>query len=200
MIGDRSFSNEAAVVTTYAGAFSSGQRTAGITAVLKHFPGHGHADGDSHLGRVTTPPLDELRRSDLVPYAALVGPRRAQADGGTAVMVGHLDVPGLTDDLPSSLTPAVYDLLRGEYGFDGMVITDDLGAMKAVTGTFELPEAVERALSAGADMALWSSGGQVTPVLDGLERALAEGRLDDARNSVAVERILAAKGTCSRLA
>ena len=85
-------------------------------------------------------------------------------------MVGHLDVPGLTDGLPSSLTPAVYALLRADYGFDGVVFTDDLGAMKAVTGSFELPEAVERALAAGADVALWSTGGRVAQVLDRLDR------------------------------
>jgi beta-N-acetylhexosaminidase len=114
------------------------------------------------------------------------------------VMVGHLDVPGLTDGLPSSLTPATYRLLRDDYGFDGLVLTDDLGAMKAITGTFELPEAVQAALAAGADMALWSSGGKVEPVLDGLEKALADGRLDAAANDQAVERVLASKGTCSR--
>ncbi len=192
VIGDRSFGNDPDVVTRYAAAYAQGQREAGIVTVLKHFPGHGHASGDSHRGRVTTPPLAQLKAVDLRPYAALLG------TGPTAVMVGHLDVPGLTTDLPSSLTPAVYQLLRGEYGFDGMVVTDDLGGMKAITGTFTLPKAVETALSAGADMALWSTGGRIAPVLAGLEQALAAGRLDAAANSTAVERILAAKGTCSR--
>jgi beta-N-acetylhexosaminidase len=197
VIGDRSFGADPEVVASLAGAFAQGQREAGVFTVLKHFPGHGRADGDSHRGRVTTPPLDALRASDLRPYRALVGPGGPLADGRTGVMVGHLDVPGLTGDLPSSLTPAVYALLRGEYGFDGLVLTDDLGAMKAVTGTFELPEAVERALAAGADMALWSSGGRVTPVLDAIERALAAGRLNGVANDRAVERILAAKRVCS---
>ena len=72
-------------------------------------------------------------------------------------MVGHLDVPGLTDGLPTSLTPATYALLRDDYGFDGLVVTDDLGAMKAVTGTFALPRRCRRPSAAGADQALWSS-------------------------------------------
>lgn len=198
VIGDRSFGDDPDQVVAYAGAFATGQREAGLFTVLKHFPGHGHADGDSHQGRVSTPPLDELRRTDLRVYPALLGPGGPLTDARTAVMVGHLDVPGLTDGLPSSLTPAVYRLLRTDYGFDGLVITDDLGAMKAVTGTFELPEAVERALSVGADMALWAFPQRVTPVLDGLETALAQGRLDPAANDLAVERILAAKGTCTR--
>jgi len=110
----------------------------------------------------------------------------------------HLDVPGLTADLPSSLTPATYQLLREEYGFDGLVLTDDLGAMKAVTGTFELPDAVELALAAGADMALWTTADPVPPIVDALEIALVDGRLDAAANDRAVERILAAKHVCGR--
>jgi beta-N-acetylhexosaminidase len=203
VIGDRSFSDKPDVVTTYARAFAEAQREHGVLTVLKHFPGHGHADGDSHKGRVSTPPLGQLRKEDLEPYRALVGPDGPLSTGPgrdrTAVMVGHLDVPGLTDGLPSSLTPATYRLLRDDYGFDGLVLTDDLGAMKAITGTFELPDAVQAALAAGADMALWSSGGKVEPVLDGLEKALTAGKLDAAANDKAVERVLASKGVCGRV-
>lgn len=198
VIGDRSFGDDPAQVVRYAGAFAEGQRAAGVFTVLKHFPGHGHADGDSHRGRVTTPPLDQLRRADLLPYRELLGPGGPLAGGDrTGVMVGHLDVPGLTDGLPSSLTPATYRLLRDDYGFDGVVFTDDLGAMKAVTGRFDLPEAVERALVAGADVALWSTGGRVSPVLDRLVEAARAGRLDAAANDRAVVRVLRAKGSCS---
>jgi beta-N-acetylhexosaminidase len=194
VIGDRAFSADPAVVARYAGAFADGLRAAGVLPVLKHFPGHGHASGDSHKGRVTTPPLAELRTTDLRPYEQLLG------TGKVVVMVGHLDVPGLTDGLPTSLTPATYRLLRDDYRFDGLVVTDDLGAMKAVTGTFTLPEAVLTALAAGADQALWSSGAQdateVGKLLDSLEKALADGRLDPAANDRAVARVLEAKGVC----
>jgi len=170
-----------------------------VFTVLKHFPGHGHADGDSHLGRVTTPPLEQLKADDLTPYADLLKPGGLLANPArTGVMVGHLDVPGLTTDLPSSLTPATYTLLRGTYQFDGLAITDDLGAMKAVTDDLALPDAVETALAAGADMALWTSNDPVPPVLDGLERALTSGGLDAAANDTAVGRVLQAKGVCSR--
>jgi beta-N-acetylhexosaminidase len=194
VIGDRAFSADPAVVVRYAGGFADGLRAAGVLPVLKHFPGHGHASGDSHKGRVTTPPLAELRSTDLRPYEQLLG------TGKVVVMVGHLDVPGLTDGLPTSLTPATYRLLRDDYRFDGLVVTDDLGAMKAVTGTFTLPEAVLTALAAGADQALWSSGAQdataVGKLLDSLEKALADGRLDPAANDRAVARVLEAKGVC----
>lgn len=197
VIGDRSYGTDPAEVTRYALAFAEGLRSAGITTVVKHFPGHGRADGDSHAGRVTAPPLSELRAADLLPYAELVSPGGPLADGRTGVMVGHLDVPGLTDGLPTSLTPAVYALLRDEYGFGGVVVTDDLGAMKAITGAFELPEAVRTALAAGADVALWSSGGDPGPILDELEAALASGELDAAGNDAAVARVLRAKAVCS---
>lgn len=196
-IGDRSFGDDPETVASYAAAFAEGQRAAGVYTVLKHFPGHGRADGDSHKGRVTTPALPDMRADDMRPYAALLGPGRALADGRTGVLVGHLDVPGLTGDLPSSLTPAVYQLLREEIGFDGLVLTDDLGAMDAITDEFTLPEAVERALEAGADMALWSSGGRVAPVLDHLEQAQAAGRLDPGETDAAVTRVLRAKNVCS---
>jgi beta-N-acetylhexosaminidase len=191
-IGDRSFADDPDTVSTYAEAFVEGQRAAGVYTVLKHFPGHGRANGDSHKGRVSTPPLADMRADDLRPYATLLGPGGALA-GRTGVLVGHLDVPGLTTDLPSSLTPAVYALLRGDIGFDGLVLTDDLGAMDAITDEFTLPEAVERALEAGADIALWSSGDRITPVLDHLEQA----KLDPAANDTAVTRILRAKRVCS---
>ena len=192
-IGDRSFADDPDTVSRYAEAFVEGQRAAGIYTVLKHFPGHGRADGDSHKGRVTTPPLADMRADDLRPYATLLGPGGPLADGRTGVLVGHLDVPGLTTDLPSSLTPEVYRLLRADVGFDGLVLTDDLGAMDAVTDEFTLPQAVERALEAGADMALWSSGGRITPVLDHLEQA----NLDPVANDAAVTRVLRAKRVCS---
>jgi len=96
VIGDRSFSNDPATVTTYAGAFARGLRDAGVLPVLKHFPGHGHGSGDSHTaGAVSTPPLSSLMSSDLVPYRTLTG------EAPVAVMIGHLEVPGLTGDTPA---------------------------------------------------------------------------------------------------
>jgi beta-N-acetylhexosaminidase len=197
-IGDRSFSNDPAAVTAYAASYAQGEQDAGVVTVLTHFPGHGHADGDSHVDHVTTPPLDQLKTDDLVPYADLLKPGGPLANPRTGVMVGHLDVPGLTDDAPSSLTPAAYQLLRDTYHFDGLAMTDDLGALKATTDVASLPDVVASALGAGADMALWTGNDPVPPVLDGLEKALASGALDAAANDTAVQRVLAAKGVCSR--
>ncbi|GAA3571404.1 glycoside hydrolase family 3 N-terminal domain-containing protein [Amycolatopsis ultiminotia] len=192
VIGDRSYSPDPAKVREYAMAFAQGLRAGGIQPVLKHFPGHGRGSGDSHRGTVTTPPLDQLEQTDLLPYRDLA------EYGRVAVMVGHLDVPGLTDGVPASLSPAAYRLLRGEFRFTGPVITDDLGGMKAITDQYPLPEAVLKALQAGADAALFSSGnGDVPAVLDRLTQAVGSGELPAAQVAASAGRVLAGKGVCT---
>jgi beta-N-acetylhexosaminidase len=191
VIGDRSFSPDPKKAASYAGAFAAGLRAAGVLPVFKHFPGHGRASGDSHAQLVSTPPLSALRTDDLLPYRTLLG------SGPTGVMVGHLNVPGLTDGLPASLSPAAYQLLRSDFGFGGMVMTDDLGAMKAITDSYDLPTAVLTALRSGADMALWTSTEGLGTVLDRLQSAVAAGQLSQQNVNDAVTRILAAKGACA---
>ncbi|MFC3450979.1 glycoside hydrolase family 3 N-terminal domain-containing protein [Amycolatopsis speibonae] len=190
IVGDRSFGADPEVARKYVLAFAQGLRDAGVQPVLKHFPGHGHASGDSHKGLVRTPPLASLRKVDLVPY------RDIGEYGEVGVMVGHLDVPDLTGGTPSTLSAPAYRLLRKDYAFDGPVITDDLGAMKAITSQYPLPTAVLKALQAGADQALWSSGGNVGTVLTTLEQALASGALPAARVDEALTRVLTAKQAC----
>ncbi|GLP78032.1 glycosyl hydrolase [Mycobacterium antarcticum] len=192
VIGDRSFSADPAMVTEYAGAYARGLLEAGITPVLKHFPGHGHASGDSHLGGVVTPQLSELMTNDLVPYRQLV------QLPGTAVMVGHMQVPGLTGADPASLSAPAYDLLRtGGYDgspFDGVVFTDDLSSMGAINQQYTVAQAALKALQAGADIALWITTDEVPGVLDALEAAVDGGQLDVKRVDASVLRIAGFKG------
>ena len=193
VIGDRSFSADPAVVTTYAGAYARGLRDAGLLPVLKHFPGHGRASGDSHEGGVVTPPLDDLEKLDLVPYRSLV----AQAPVG--VMIGHLQVPGLTGSDPASLSPAAVTLLRNGAGyggppFNGPIFTDDLSSMKAISDRFGVADAALKALQAGADTALWVTTTEVSAVLDRLGSAVAGGELSMAGVNASVLRMSAAKG------
>ncbi|MEV3903482.1 glycoside hydrolase family 3 N-terminal domain-containing protein [Mycobacterium sp. NPDC050551] len=192
VIGDRSFGSDPVTVTDYAGAYARGLRDAGVLPVLKHFPGHGHGSGDSHTGSVTTPSLADLQANDLVPYRTLT------TQAPVAVMVGHMQVPGLTGSDPASLSPAAYALLRsGQYGgppFGGPVFTDDLSSMQAITDRFGVAEAVLRSLQAGADTALWVSTGEVPAVLDRLEKALAAGELTPAAVDASVLRMAAVKG------
>lgn len=189
VIGDRAFSGDPSTVGTYAGAYAEGLRRAGVIPVLKHFPGHGNATGDSHQGLVRTPPLAALEARDLLPYARLLS-------RVSVVMLGHLDVPGLTGGLPATLSPAAYRLLREKYGFTGVAMTDDLGAMRAVTDQYSLPEAVTKAIQAGADIALWSAPSPAGPVLDRLERGVRTGELSEHRVRDAVTHVLRLKTGC----
>ncbi|UJW30836.1 glycoside hydrolase family 3 protein [Saccharothrix sp. AJ9571] len=190
VIGDRSYGTDPAVATRYAGAFAEGLTEAGVIPVLKHFPGHGRAEGDSHKGLVRTPALAELKAEDLVPYANLL-PR-----GAPVVMLGHLDVPGLTQGEAASVSPAAYRLLREDYHFDGVAMTDDLGAMRAITDRYGLPDAVLAAVTAGADLALWSGHDAPGPVLDRLARAKASGELPGERVAEALTRVLRLRTGC----
>ncbi|MDA2892492.1 glycoside hydrolase family 3 protein [Mycolicibacterium sp. BiH015] len=196
VIGDRSFGADPTTVTDYAGAYARGLRDAGILPVLKHFPGHGSGSGDSHTGSVVAPSLEQLQANDLIPYRTLT------AQGPVGVMVGHLEVPGLTGSQPASLSPEAYGLLRsGGYGgppFNGLVFTDDLSGMQAITDRFGIADAVLRALQAGADMALWLSTDQVPAVLDRLEAAVGAGELTMSSVDAAVMRIVGTKGPSSR--
>jgi beta-N-acetylhexosaminidase len=187
-IGDRSFGDDPQTVTEYAGAYARGLRDAGVLPVLKHFPGHGRASGDSHTGAVSTPPLAELQNDDLVPYRTLT------AQPPVAVMVGHMQVPGLTGGEQASLSPAAYNLLRSEFGFGGLVYTDDLSSMAAINQQYGVAAAVLKSLQAGADVALWITTAEVPAVLDRLEQAVAAGELSQAAVDASVQRVAAAKG------
>ncbi|MGW6423485.1 glycoside hydrolase family 3 N-terminal domain-containing protein [Nocardia sp. NPDC055053] len=193
VIGDRSFSDDPQVVTEYAGAYIRAANEVGLGSVIKHFPGHGSGSGDSHTGAVRTPPLSELQDKDLVPFRELV-------NSGAAVMVGHLDVPGLTEpDVPASISPAAMTLLREGTGygappFDGPIFTDDLGGMAAITARMSIADAVEASLVAGADNALWISTDAVPQVLDRLEQSVASGKLPADRVDASVLRMARYKG------
>lgn len=187
-IGDRSFGDDPETVTEYAGAYARGLRDAGVLPVLKHFPGHGRASGDSHTGAVSTPPLAELQNDDLVPYRTLT------AQPPVAVMVGHMQVPGLTGGEQASLSPAAYNLLRTEFGFGGLVYTDDLSSMAAINQQYGVAAAVLKSLQAGADVALWITTAEVPAVLDRLEQAVAAGELSQAAVDASVQRVAASKG------
>lgn len=193
-IGDRSYSHDPKVVTRYASAFARGLQDAGILPVMKHFPGHGHAKGDSHTGLVTTPPLSALVDRDLVPYKTMVDMRPM------GVMVGHLDVPGLTKEAqPATLSPEALELLRSGYDgkwppFDGVAFSDDLSGMQAITDSHPIDEAVILALSAGNDIALWLTTDEVPDVLDHLTSAVKDGRLKPAKIDESVLRVARTKG------
>jgi len=186
-LGDRTFSDDPAGVTAYGQVYVDAMTAAGLLAVLKHFPGHGSGEADSHDGPVGTPPIEALRTRDLLPFEALAnGP-------GVGVMVGHLNVPGLTGTTPASISPAAYDLLRGDIGFDGLVFSDSL-SMGAIAGTIPPEQAAVQSIAAGADIALFVTLANPIGVIDALEAAVADGSVTVARVDESVARVLAEKG------
>lgn len=194
-IGARSFSDDPWVVAEYARATAAGWQRAGVLPVLKHFPGHGSADGDTHDGAAVTPPLDALDDRDLLPYTTF-----AEHTDHVGVMVGHLVVPGLTEAgaVPASLSPAAIDgLLRNDLGFaDALVFTDALD-MGAISAHFDTREAAVMALAAGADVVVTTDPAGTSVIVASITSAVGEGRLAAARLDEAVGRVLRAKEVTS---
>ncbi|RKN49454.1 glycoside hydrolase family 3 N-terminal domain-containing protein [Micromonospora endolithica] len=192
VIGTRSFGADPVRVAAHAAAAVAGLQAAGVAACAKHFPGHGATVADSHheLPLVDVP-VEVLRRRDLPPFAAVV------AADVRAIMTAHIRVPALTGAGPATFSRAVLvDLLRGEYGFTGAVVTDALemkGAAVAAGGTG--PAAV-RALAAGAD--LLCIGAKVDAEL--VERVVAEILAALADGRLARERVEDAAGRAAALA
>ena len=178
IVGDRAFSGDPREVERVATLFSQGLYDARVAPTFKHFPGHGRASGDTHVGLAVTPPVGELGASDMLPYGPVL-----QAFPGAGVMVGHMIVPGLgVEGVPSSLNPEAYRVLRaGEYPggapFGGVVLTDDLSGMRGILDYVPTPEAVKMAIAAGADQALWSSGADVPLIIDTVTTAAASGEI-----------------------
>ncbi|WP_432904171.1 glycoside hydrolase family 3 N-terminal domain-containing protein [Micromonospora matsumotoense] len=190
VIGTRAFGSDPARVAAHSAAAVTGLQSVGVAACAKHFPGHGATIADSHH-ELPTVDADAalLRARDLPPFAAVV-------DAGVqAVMTAHIRVPALTGDGPATFSRAVLvDLLRGEYGFTGAVITDALEMKGAAVAAGGVGSAAVRALAAGAD--LLCVGAKVDAAL--VERVVAEiigalgdGRLDRARVEQAAGRAAA---------
>ena len=189
VIGDRSFGADPNRVAASAKAYAQGVVDAGLIAVVKHFPGHGSATGDSHAGRAIVRPITQLEASDLIPFRAVID------TVPVAVMVGHLEVPGLTGDTPASLSPSAISYLRATLGFRGLVITDSL-SMGAITGRWREPAAAAEAIVAGVDMVMFVtiSERDAVGVIDALEQIVHDKRLSRRQLNGAVLRVVRAKG------
>jgi len=148
VIGERSFSEDPAEVTRLAGAWMRGALRAGVACCVKHFPGHGDTHVDSHLDLpVVDKSLAELQALEFAPFNAL----RHEAP---AMMTAHIVYPQLDPEHPATLSRKVLGgLLREQWGYDGVVITDSL-VMKAIHERYGHDRAAVLALQAGADMVM----------------------------------------------
>lgn len=185
VIGSRSYGSDPKQVAAQVASAVRGLQSGGVAATLKHFPGHGHTSGDSHD---SLPGLAQSRadldRGDLPPFVAGIGA------GAKLVMSGHLDVRAVDPGTPATFSKKVLtDLLRGQLGFEGVVITD--GMNMAPAKRWPAGEAAVRALNAGNDILLMPD--KLPEAYDGLLSGLRSGSLTRARLVEAVTRVLTLK-------
>ncbi len=188
VIGIRSFGDNKYNVTQKAKAYMDGMVDGGILASIKHFPGHGDTDVDSHYD-LPQLPFDKKRLDtlELYPFKELI------KAGAPAVMVAHMNIPSLDDtpNMPSSISKKVVtDLLRNELGFKGLTVTDAMD-MKGVKKFFPNGEADVQAIIAGHDLLEVSENSK--RAIDLIVKAIEEGRITQADIDARVKRVLAAK-------
>jgi beta-N-acetylhexosaminidase len=185
VIGSRSFGSDPKAAAEQVAAAVRGLQAGGVAATLKHFPGHGHTTADSHTSLpVLARDRSKLDHDDLPPFTAGIGA------GASLVMSGHLDVRSIDPGMPATFSHAVLtDLLRGQLGFAGVVVTDALEMAPA--RRWPPGEAAVRALLAGNDLLLMPP--DPVAAYQGLLDALRDGRLPRARLVEAVTRVLTLK-------
>jgi beta-N-acetylhexosaminidase len=149
VIGDRAYGRDPGSVAILGRAAAEGLLAGSVLPVIKHIPGHGRAEVDSHASLpVINASREELSRTDFMPFR--------QLNDMPLAMTAHVLIPDIDPDAPASASPAIIgDVIRREIGFDGFLMCDDLG-MGALSGTME--ERTRAVLDAGCDVALHCSG------------------------------------------
>lgn len=188
IIGNRSFGSEVPNVISSALAYSNGLQDNNILAAIKHFPGHGDTDQDSHLDLpVVSHSLKRLNEIEIAPFKALMD----KGIGG--VMIAHLYVPALekTKGIPASISKNIITgLLKEQLGYKGLIITDALN-MGAVANKFKAGELDAMAFSAGNDIMLFSQDVATGKRL--IQQAIDNGEIPHARVEESVKKILLTK-------
>jgi beta-N-acetylhexosaminidase len=188
VIGVRSFGADPESVARHTAAYVTGLQAAGVAACTKHFPGHGDTAVDSHhaLPRIDAGPT-VLEQRELLPFRAAI------AAGTRAVMSAHILVPTLDPEHPATLSLRILtDLLRGQLGYDGLIVTDGM-EMQAIAATYGIERGSVLAIAAGAD-AICVGGGladdeTVRRLRDALVGAVRSGELPEERLAEAAERV-----------
>jgi beta-N-acetylhexosaminidase len=187
VIGTRSFGSDAEVAARHSAAYVRGLQAAGVAGCAKHFPGHGDTAVDSHHGLPLVQHSDQEWEKHLAPFRAAIGA------GVKSVMTAHILAPRYDPEFPSTMSRKVLvDLLRGELGFTGLVVTDGI-EMAAIADTFGIAEGTVLALAAGVD-AVCVGGGlrdecDYLMLRDALVDAVRDGRLTAERLHDAATRV-----------
>lgn len=188
IIGNRSFGSDVQNVIRKGLAYSNGLQDNGVLAAIKHFPGHGDTDKDSHLDLpVVKHNIDRLNNTELAPFKALMD----KNVGG--VMVAHLYVPALESKsgVPASVSYSIItDLLKKKFGYKGLIITDALN-MGAVASRYKAGELDKKAFAAGNDIMLFSQGVSEGKKL--IQQAIDNGEIPQSRIEESVKKILLTK-------
>jgi len=184
-LAGRAWSDDPAEAAKLSASFIVSCQRGGAAAVAKHFPGN--AEVDPHRG------LPVLTASRAVVEGAYLAPFRAAVNAGVAaIMLSHAIVPAIDPDRPVSVSPKAVAILKGELGFSGIVLTDDL-QMAALDGYGDPGLSAVAALAAGADMVMLTGGRTALGARDAILAALADGRLTRARLRDAAVRVIAQK-------
>ncbi|WP_418722545.1 glycoside hydrolase family 3 protein [Enorma sp.] len=186
-IGQRSFGSDPELVAEMVAAEVEAMLETGTLPCVKHFPGHGDTAGDSHTGAVTAKrSREEIEGCEFAPFRAAI------EAGCPFVMVGHIQTPNFAaDGLPASLSSVMMtDVLRGDLGFEGVIISDSF-AMGAITEYYQADDAAFRFFEAGGDLLLMSA--DLDLAYQGILDAVSAGSLTEERIDESVRRILTAK-------
>lgn len=185
----RSFGEDPALVADMSAAVLQGLREKGVLSTFKHFPGHGATEGDTHEGYAfTLKTLDDLKENELIPF------QRGIEEGVDFIMVGHISLPSIIgDSTPASLSYRIItEILRGQMGYDGLVITDAMN-MGAISETYSAGDAAVKSIKAGADILLMpldfsEAYNAVIQAVNGANPSISMERIDES-----IRRILQAK-------
>ena len=189
VIGERSFGNTAEMVSQHGIKVMEGIQSKNIIPVIKHFPGHGDTDTDSHF---ELPQVDknlpELESQELIPF------KRAIEAGADMIMTAHILLPHIDPDYPATISKKViHDLLREKLNFTGVIITDDM-TMQGLTDHFEIGQAAVQSIQAGSDIILVAHEYEtIFSVYDALKTAIENDEINEDRLDESLERIIKLK-------
>lgn len=191
VINSRSYSDNPDVVSKAVVLAAKGFQDAFVLPTVKHFPGHGDTNVDSHLGLpVVSKTIEEMKNLELIPFIDAIN------SGLDGIMVSHILYDKIDEKYPSSLSKKViHDLLLDELGFSGLVTTDSL-TMKAIWGKYEVEEIVLNSINAGNDVIVFCGGAETvdqSKVIEAFKKLVNDGKITEERINKSIEKIIRLK-------
>ncbi|SCH89315.1 beta-N-acetylhexosaminidase [Romboutsia sp. 1001713B170207_170306_H8] len=189
VIGDRAFGNDEDIVSTMGVATMKGIQDSGVIPTVKHFPGHGDTEVDSHFGLpIVSKTLDELESFEFIPF------KYAIKNNCDVVMVSHIVLENIDRENPATVSSKIINgILRDNLGFNKVVITDDMN-MRAITNIMSVEDASIKSIQSGSDVILIGGGQEtVTSVIEKIKQAVEENDITEERINESLYRILSLK-------